>query len=362
MGFIQKLEEKLHKFKIRREQNKRFKNSKLNKSKNLIAFILPYDMYISGGILSIYNIAKTSRMFSDVHHSDVILATYPSSHSYLKNIFFKNDESVYNFKQVINIAPKLNSLIIHIPDYLASQFYNKLSESAIKRLKKVKNLQINILNQNIEIMPDKKEFQNLFNLTENITQTTAHHRYSNQETFEKYGIPLHLIPACVDLSSYAPTSYEEKENLIAYSPDENPFKDEVLTMLKEKLPEYKTVEIRNMTFDQYMDTITKAKYTITFGEGFDAYLGQPQCVGSIGIAVYNEHFFPDKNALELKNVFSSYEELINKFPELVKFHEQNLNDYNKIVESFKDYCYSLYNDNDYQNRIKNFYLKNYDFS
>lgn len=361
MKLLKKIKRKINNLKLRAKQNKLFKAAKLNKSKNFIVFIVPQEIFISGGILSIFNIAKTSRLFPEIHHSDVILTTFPSSSTYLKNNLFRNNEQIFNFLQIIDIAPQLENLIIHIPEYLTPNFYKKLSKSAIKKLKSVKNLQINILNQNIEIMPDKEAFKDLFKLTDNITQTTAHHKYSTEEVFNKYGLPLYLIPACIDLSPYAPSDYKEKENLIAYSPDNNPHREAVLAMLKEKLPDYKTIEIRNMSFDEYMNTITRAKYTISFGEGFDSYLIQPHYVGSIGSSVYNAHFFPDKNALSLPNIFKSYDELIEKFPELVRFHEQNQTDYNEIVEALKRYCSSLYNDQDYQNRIKKFYMKEYDF-
>lgn len=362
INFFNKIKQKLQINKIRKEQKKLFKSNQLHKSKNLIVFLLPPEVYISGGILSIFNIAKTSRLFKKDHNSEVILATFPFRTTYLKIDLFKNAETIYNFDQVANIAPQLDNLIIHIPEYLSKSFYRKLSKSAFKKLKMAKNLQINILNQNIEEMPDKEQFANLFKITNNITQTTAHHRYSTQDFFERYQIPLHLIPACVDISAYGATSYAEKENLIAYSCDNNQDKDRVLEMLKEKLPDYQTVEIKNMTFDQYMDTITKAKYTITFGEGFDAYLGQPQFVGSVGVAVYNETFFPSREILSLSNVFNSYNDLIEQFPNFVRKHEQNIQEYNMTIDKFLEYSNILYNEEDYQTRIKNFYLGKYDFT
>ena len=53
----------------------------------------------------------------------------------------------------------------------------------------------------------------------------------------------------------------------------------------------------------YMDYIAKAMFVISFGEGFDGYFIQPCLVGSVGIAVYNERFFPDSSWKELDNVY-----------------------------------------------------------
>lgn len=360
--FIAKIQNKIRYAVTRKKQKKIFYSNNLHKSKNLIVFIVPQEIFISGGILSIFNIAKTSRLFAEIHHSEVILATYPGKQTYLKHNLFKNNEVIYDFNQIIKNTPNLEKLIIHIPEYLTLNLYNKLTKAAVKYLKSIPDFQINILNQNIEIMPDRKDFQSLFMLTKNITQTTAHHRYSNEETFKNYGVPMHLIPACIDLSPYKATEYHEKDNLIAYSPDENPHKDAVLTMLKDKLPDYQAIEINGMTFDQYMETITRAKYTISFGEGFDSYLCQPQYVGSVGIAIYNELFFPNREALLLGNVYEDFEEFINKFPTFVKECQKNPKLYSQTIENLKKYCESLYDTNDYQNRIKNFYLKKYDFS
>ena len=72
-------------------------------------------------------------------------------------------------------------MILHIPEYYADDFYNDLTEKDIEFLKSIKKLHINIMNQNIELMPEPEKLKDLYKLTNNITQTIAHDRYATQE-------------------------------------------------------------------------------------------------------------------------------------------------------------------------------------
>lgn len=322
--------------------------------KSLVVFCVPEKTAISGGILSIFNIAKTSRLFNE----NVVIATVPAKRTYARNLTFRNDEIVYRFVQFLDIADKLDSLIVHIPEYAVEMFYNNLTQKQRVKLAQVKNLQINIMNQNIDLMPDVSVVNKLREFTNNVTQTIGHHAYATQEICDKYQTPVTLVPAYIDLSTYKPTAWKDKENLIAYSNDENEYKEAVLAKIREELPEYKLIEINKMTFDEYMETITRAKFTITFGEGFDAYLCQPFYVGSIGVGVYNDRFFPSKDWLGLENVFESYQDLLDNFENFVKNAEMNITEINR---HFLEYNDNLYSWDDYKKRIESFYKKNYSY-
>jgi hypothetical protein len=246
---------------------------------------------------------------------------------------------------------------------LVSAFCKEISGEYGRRLARIRDLRINIMNQNIELMPDRSVFEALFKISKNITQTVAHHRYANNEICNKYGIPLSLIPAYLDLSRYYDDGkLMKKERIISYSNDDNPNKNIILNEIKTRLPSYKLIEINKMTFSEYVHTVSKSKYVISFGEGFDYYLLQSFQVGSVGFAVYNDVFFPDKKILEFKNIFPSYKDMLENFVSEVKMYDANDFYYKKTVSEFYDYLKNFYNEADYKKRIRNFYERKYDFS
>lgn len=333
----------------------------LKEDKRLIVFLVPPKGTISGGILSIFSLAKASRLFRDIHGANVLIATFPAANSYICNDQFKNDETVFRFSQICAIAADLDSLVLHIPEFLVSKFYRMLSDKEREILSKLKLFHINIMNQNSQLMSEPSVLVDLRKLTNKITQTVAHYKSATAENIRKYGIPSHLIPAYIDISMYGKTDYHQKENLIAYSNDECAEKTWVLQSLKKALPDYKFIEIHGMKFTRYVDTITRAKYTISFGEGFDAYLMQPLEVGSLGIAVYNEVFFPSPELRKWENIFESYSDLVENFPKLVDAHLKNSGLYRSLVADFLERLQGWYDPNDYQARIRNFYLHKYDY-
>jgi hypothetical protein len=76
-----------------------------------------------------------------------------------------------------------------------------------------------------------------------------------------------------------------------------------------------------------MDLISRAFFTITFGEGMDGYFLQPAVVKSIGVAVYNDNFFPDRSWLNLDNVFENYDDLSKNIIKFIEFYSQNSEKY-----------------------------------
>ena len=322
--------------------------------RELVVFCVWDKISISGGVMSIFNIAKTSRFF--IPH--VILMTLGKRQTYTENRLFRNNEFIYRFEQLFSVCDKLDKLVLHIPECYVVRFNKLITGERKEKLQKIKNLHINILNQNIELMPNISEIEKLKELTHNLTQTVAHHAYANQEVCNQYRLPLTLIPAIIDISFYPATTWQEKENIIVYSNDKNEYKDTVLEMIRQKLPEYSLLEINNVTFDTYIKIIANAKFTLTFGEGFDAYLFQPFCCGSIGIAVYNETFFPSQDFLALDNIFTHYEELLEQFCDFVHFAEINHSD---LIKPMLKHMADLYNLEEYCQKIENFYNGKYDY-
>lgn len=331
----------------------------LKKTEKLIVFLIPPVNGINGGIMSIFSLCETTRTI--VKDAMCLIATYPGKMTYARNDNFINDEQIYRWEQIINIPKQLKSLILHIPEYYVKEFYTDLTDKEIEFLNKIPDLQINIMNQNIELMPEPETLREIESLTKNITQTIAHNRYATQEVCEKWKIPTHLFSVNVPIDKYKSYPFEEKEKIIVLSPDENEYKAGIVNKLANELPDFRLITVQNMKFSEYMDLISRAYFTITFGEGFDGYFSQPVRVGSVSFAVYNDNFFPDKSWNDLDNVFSSYQEMeeniVQKMQELLRNKEL----YYSIAKTTAEKRNMLYSVDKFKNNLERYYNKDYDF-
>ena len=101
--------------------------------------------------------------------------------------------------------------------------------------------------------------------------------------------------------------------------------------------------------------------TITFGEGMDGYLNQPAYVGSVGFAVYNTDFFPDNTWTKLKNVYSSYDEMLENICEDIKTISSDKKQYYQIIKKHLEKLSKIYKIDNYLSNLKRFYDRKYDF-
>lgn len=327
----------------------------LQSTKELIVCFIPNIKMMTGGIQSIYSICKYSREICP--QAQCLIATVPGKYTYSYNPYFKNEEKIYRFEQIVKNAKNVEKLTLHIPEYYADKFYKALKKDEIKFLKGIKDLHINILNQNIELMPEPQKLKGLYKLTDNVTQTIGHHRYATQEVCDKWQMPAHFLSVHIDISGYKTYPFEEKEKIIVLSPDEAPYKKAVVEKLKKELPDFKLVTVQNMTFSEYMDLIARAYFTITFGEGFDGYFNQPYVVGGLGMAVFNPDFFPDKSWLELKNVYESPEDMENNIVNDIKELSANKELYYSLISKMKEKLSTLYGEDLFKRNLEKFYKK-----
>ncbi len=327
--------------------------SELQAIKELIVCFIPNIKMMTGGIQSIYSICKYSREICP--QAQCIIATVPGKYTYSYNPYFKNEEKIYRFEQIIKNAKNVEKLTLHIPEYYADKFYKALKKDEIKFLKGIKDLHINILNQNIELMPEPQKLKGLYKLTDNVTQTIGHHRYATQEVCDNWQMPAHFLSVHIDISGYKTYPFEEKEKIIVLSPDEAPYKKAVVEKLKKELPDFKLVTVQNMTFSEYMDLIARAYFTITFGEGFDGYFNQPQTVGGLGMAVYDSAFFPDESWLELKNVYKSPADMENNIVNDIKELSANKELYYSLINKIKEKLSTLYGEDLFKRNLEKFY-------
>ena len=328
-------------------------------AKKLIVFLTPPTLKLNGGIMSIFSLCQASRDI--VKDAFCCISTFPGKYTYIINDSFYNNERVLRFEQIINNAKKVQELILHIPEYYSKKFYKNLKKKDIKFLQSIPSLHINIMNQNIELMPEPNVLKDLYRLTNNITQTIAHNRYATQEVCDKWNIPTHLFSVNIDLSKYRTVDFFDKENIIVLSPDKNEYKDNIVEKLKKDFPNFEIITVQNMTFNEYMDLISRAYFTVTFGEGMDGYFTQPYYVNSIGFAVYNDKFFPDKSWENIPTLYNSYESMLENIADNMNKFLNNEKLYKDTINIFLEKHKLLYNPIKYKENLNRFYNKKYDF-
>lgn len=298
-------------------------------TKKLILFFFPPLNGVTGGLISILNIAKDSRELMSKDGYFIQTCYYPNQLGFFKYRFCDNDESIITFDEAIDNFPEVEDIIIHVPEYYSAVIFKQLTEKQTLFLKKAKKLRINILNQNIEVMPQPSYLSYLRIFSDNISQTTGHKKYTTQEVCNKWGYPLYSLPVVIP-TKYNFKVYIEKQDIICFSKDINPYKQEIIEKINKKLPHYELIEINNMSYDKYKELIGNAKYCITFGEGFDGYFSEPIVSGSMSFAVYNEEFFPSAEYKKYRNVYSSYDEMLNKICEDIRYFDNNIYEYQSL--------------------------------
>jgi hypothetical protein len=322
------------------------------RAEHVMAIVIPEHNEMSGGIYSFFSIAKTAYNLRFKHDYFVLLMTRPNkmNSTYTRQRNFRNSEDVFRFEQIQRcLAAK--TLYIHIPEYAAPNFVDNMDPETLSYLRSRDKIYINILNQKVDIMPGRDDFNDLRSIAEEVTQSVAHHAYFGQKFADRYDLPILLLPAYTDLSGYEPLPFEDKEKLIIYSPDSSPWRYRALKALREGLPDYELREIRGITFDQFMDLATRCRFSITFGEGFDGYLAQPVYQGGIGFAVYNEEFFPSADMLEFDNIFSTGENMVTNVVARIRRFEADPRLYRSTNHSMISVYNQLYSKDDYVRRV-----------
>lgn len=327
-------------------------------AEKLIVFLLPDYSHVNGGVQSIVSMARESAMLSETQHCPVLLATVPSQWTFFQYYSFECDAHIFRFEQLPVQFQNLKQLLLHIPEVYSGEFVSRLTKQEKKWLQGIERLQINIMNQNMQLMPAPEQLKPLYTLTNHMTQTVAHTPYCTQEIQATYQMPIHQLIAFWPVK-WEFATYEQKENLLVYSNDFHPMKSSVLQRIRDELPELELREINNLTLEEYKKLIARAKWCVTFGEGLDGYFIQPLYSGSVSFAVYNNVFFTP-HYKELENVFSDYAEMMNLISGRIRQFNSS-EKYEKIrqaalAEVNKDYCMDIHLE-----QLRQFYLGNYTF-
>lgn len=327
-------------------------------TRKLIIFLTPGVDLVNGGVMSIASLFEETKRLKQIHESESILCTYPSDPALLKYTKFKNNNFLFDFSEVLAYFSNLEALIIHIPEHYIYRFNIFMSKSNRLQLSKIKNVQINILIQNWDYLPSNKYIQALGKLGK-LTSTTAHSKYSTIELRNRLGFPLHKLSVYVSPEQYSKKPYGEKENLLIVSPDPNSRKKEILNLIHRELPELQIKIIQNLTYEQYKQTISRAKWALTFGEGLDGYFVEPVFSGAISFSVYRPEFFT-KEFQQMRTVYSSYDVLAKKICGDFRYFDSSKTFIVYQQQQF-DLCAKEYNHANYVKNLELFYKGKYTF-
>ena len=311
---------------------------------------------ISGGVMSIVSLCEESAKLKDIHGSEVILCTLPNELLIFKHELFQNHSDVFRFSQLRKYFGNARSVILHIPEYTCDYFLKYLSAADKHWLQGMKNFHINVLNQNIRLMPPAGTIEKLKMVAARVTITTAHERYCNAFYRSQYDVPIHKFSVWISPEKYLFTSYAKKENLIVVSPDVHPQKETILQHLR-NIPGLRVQIIQGLTYEEYKKLVSRAKWTLTFGEGLDGYIIEPVFSGAIGFAVYNEEFFTT-DFESLGTMYGSYDDLLNKISTDIQRLDEEIS-FNTYQQEQFSLCASHYSQDAYHKNITAFYEGKY---
>ena len=345
-------------FKMKQMQEKLLRENYSSNANNLIIFLTPgYDI-VNGGILSISSIYEESIKLKYIHKAEVVMCTTPGNSPLLRYTKFNNQNYIYRFSQVLSYFQNIKNLMIHIPEYCIDHFLINISNKNHLKLNKIEDIHINIMIQNIKLLSPVRYVKELRKFGK-ITCTTAHEQYSTLEISKKLGIPLHKLSTHTDPEQFNSKEYIAKKNLMIVSPDYYPRKLEFLNLVSKQLPHLKMQIIKNLTYDEYKEVISQAKWAITFGEGLDGYFIGTIFSGGISFAVYNSTFFT-KDFQSLRTVYDNYDLLIKNVCLDLKDLDNEII-YNKYQRKQFELCCRYYNYKKYINNLELFYREKYTY-
>lgn len=360
-------------FRYKAEWKKQFREFKIRKlqkasitiidpeSEQLILFFVPGADYftgkenISGGLISIVSLAQETTRIFEGKVTKLLCATYYGDHLIYKLTSFENETVILNPNLIESYFKHVKRLILHIPELFVEDFVLKQLNN--RWIGSIENVHVNIMNQNIQLMPGVDVFRNLSNRFSNCTITTAHKKYCTQDLCFKYNCPIHQLSVWISPENYSNIDYSKKENLILFSPDNHSLSERVVDYLQIKNNSYKFQIISGLSYEAYKELISKAKFVVTTGEGLDAYFIETYFSGGVAFAIKNLNFF-DEKYLKLPCLFNELDAIENQIEKLIAAFDnpENYKALNLSVHKIlsQDYSYHTYQEN-----LKKFYKKEY---
>ncbi len=325
---------------------------------NLIVFLVPENDTIGGGVMSISSIASVTAKMKEIHHSEVMICTVPNEKTFFQYTKFTSPFHIYRFSQLKDYFINLKTITIHIPEIYVYPFLYFLTPEEELWMKSRENLTINILNQNADFLPRPRIVEYLKSMSTKVTMTCAHRSYCVRQLRTSYDISVHWLSTS-NFVKYQYKKYQQKKNILLYSPDDNPLKEKILNEIRDNFPTLELLEIRNMSYKDYLKNISNAKYMITFGEGLDGYFSESARSGTLSFAVYNPTFFNERYD-GCSNIYESYNAMYeNIVKDLKKYDEESL--YDKTVKRIIKIDTEEYDDDVYVENIKKYYQGQYTY-
>lgn len=358
------LTEKIVKKILERRLDKSKKIKKLNykTADDLVVFFNVAIDTIGGGMLSIDRFVEQSLKHEENFGFKVKMSGLPLCNDTVTYSKFDTTLPMEHFNSIISQGiPK--KVILNIPEVFVLGFLNQLSKLHIQWLHLIPELKINILNQNHDLFPERREVERLKELTQNVTVTAAHERYATKQVSDEFNVPVSLLTPF--LPKFIRRPHGEKEKIIAISPDDEVIsstgltKDKILEKMISALPDYEFVVINDISLNEYKELISKALFTITFGEGYDGYFIEPALSDSVSFAVYNETFFPN----DFKNnnsVYESWEKLYDNIVGDIRALEVDSARYNTYSNETEEMVRKYTNSNLSEENLFDFYSNKVD--
>ncbi len=340
-------------------------------TQRLIIFLVPGTDIVNGGIMSIFSLCSESKKLKHIHKAEVIICSLPDNKIFnpyylrhrenriLRFTKFKNDIEILDLKEALQYFKKLDSLTIHIPELYVGNFMEGLCNKSIMLRDHSHDVTMNIMLQNIRMLPSSEDILNLKKIASQVTCTTAHDQYTSQEVRDYLGCPLHLFSVWASPEQYLFKRYSEKRELLVVSPDRHPSKQSVLESIQRAHPLIEIRIVQNISYETFKQWMTEAKWTLTFGEGLDGYLGEGIFSGAIGFAVYNEEFFT-QDFSRFETIYKSHEHLMEMICIDIQKYD-NEAEYERYQKRQYDLLCSLYDYKSYVSNITKYYQGNYDY-
>jgi hypothetical protein len=327
------------------------------KTKRLIAYLTPGYEVRAGGVLAIASYYRESIALHSIHGAKVVLCTVPGDPPFLKYNWFENRNYILDLEAVLKQCKRLNYLLIHIPAYTVDRLVDWLAATSPMLLHNIDEVHLNILLMNIDNIQGK----NVSGLKRfgKVTCTTAHEAYTNIATREAMGVPLHRLSAFVGPECYSVSRYQDKDALLIASPDGYPLREKVLQRIARACPDLTIRIIENLSYDDYLALVRRAKWSLTFGEGFDGYFIEPTLSGGVAFAVFNDRYFTPTFS-KLETVYQSWEVLTERIALDIKRLDEPVA-YERCWREAYDLVCNLYSTEQFRENLRMFYRGEYTF-
>lgn len=330
-----------------------------SKATQVVVFVVIPAPVITGGLRSIVSLYRAASAILKSTKTAVVFMTYPSPETHYRNELLKEMFPIFRFSQIL-LFKNAQQILIHLPEMYAATFFRDLSPE-YKAFISSRDTHINILNQNIELMPCYEQFSNLHEISKKITQTTAHDKSNSQRVCDAYRVPLHHFSVYIDLLKYKKLNFSKRKKVILVSHDGHQRKNEILEKMKFNLQDYEIKVIGEMPFDACMNLTGATLFSMTFGEGFDGYLIHGAYMGNLCFCVYNDTFFPDDSFLELENVYESYQQMLDCISEDIRKYSMDEKLYHSIIAKNVEKMNIYYSYDKFVDNQKRFYQGKYDY-